>query len=146
MFFSHIFSFKIVMHKTSILYLGFSSRLGMRSTNSRSHWQVASYYCRPLLEPFFKLNLCIDSLHYLEHSARRIGLFMSSDKTCFICFNQDGAMLNGIFLKIVDQFIYLGSKISFTENNVTLLIEKTWTAINWLTKSDFFGTIKRELF
>ena len=40
-------------------------------------------------------------------------------------FNQDGAiLLNGKPLKLVDQFIYLGSNILSTENNVNICIDK----------------------
>ena len=43
---------------------------------------------------------------------------MNSFKTEFTCFNQDGAIssLNNKPLKLVDQFIYLSSNISSTEN------------------------------
>ena len=39
---------------------------------------------------------------------------MNSDKTNFMCFDQDGAIssLNEKPLKLVDQFVYLGSNIS----------------------------------
>ena len=35
-------------------------------------------------------------------------------------------------LKLVDQFIYLGSNISFIESNVNTFIGKAWTAIDRL--------------
>ena len=47
-----------------------------------------------------------------------------------MCFNRDGASLNGKPLKIVDQFIYLGRNISSTESDINILIAKAWTAID----------------
>ena len=54
------------------------------------------------------------------------------DKTDFMHFQQDGTIssLNGTSLKLVDQFIYLGSNSSFTEIDVNLCIGKTCTAID----------------
>ena len=49
-------------------------------------------------------------LHNLEQAARRIDPNMNSDKTEFMCFNQDAAIcssLNSKPLKLIDQFIYL---------------------------------------
>ena len=45
----------------------------------------------------------------------------------FMCFNQIGAISpqNGKSLKLVDQFVYLGSSISSTENDVNIRIGKT---------------------
>ena len=57
----------------------------------------------------------------LAHCAEKVGdtqqkLFMNSDKTEFMRFNQGGeiSLLSGKCLKLVDQFIYLGSNISST--------------------------------
>ena len=50
---------------------------------------------------------------------------MNSDKTEFMCFNQDGAIsLNDKSLKLVDEFIYLSSNISSTESDVNIHINK----------------------
>ena len=38
-----------------------------------------------------------------------------------------------ISLKLVDQFIYLGSNTSSTESNVNIYIGKTWTIIDKLS-------------
>ena len=48
---------------------------------------------------------------------RSIGLYMNSDKTEFVCLNQDGAisLLNGKPLKWVKKLIYLSSNITSTE-------------------------------
>ena len=50
-------------------------------------------------------------------------------------FNQDNAIssLNGKPLKLVDQFIYLGSNISSTKSDVNICIGKAWTAIDSLS-------------
>ena len=70
----------------------------------------------------------------LEQAAKGIGPFVNSDKTEFMCFNQDGAisLLNGRPLKLVDRFKYLGSNVSLTESDVNIRIVKTWTTINSL--------------
>ena len=66
-------------------------------------------------------------------------------------FNQKG----GIFtlkdgpLKLVDKFIYLGSSISSTENDINMRLAKAWTAINRLSviwKSNLANEIKRGFF
>ena len=59
----------------------------------------------------------------------------------FMCFNQDAVIftLNGKHLKIVDQFIYLGSDISSTESDVNIHIGEELTAIDrilTISKSD----------
>ena len=69
---------------------------------------------------------------YLQHNleykqASGIGLYMNADKIEFMCFNQDGAASILIVkpLKLVDQFTYLSSNISSTENDVTIRTKKT---------------------
>ena len=71
-------------------------------------------------------------LHSLVKAGRGIGFYMNSDKTEFMCLKQDGAIsaLNGKPLKLVDHF---GSNISFTESNVSVYIEKVWTAFDRLS-------------
>ena len=61
-------------------------------------------------------------LHSLEQAAKDIGLYMNSDKTKFMHFNQDNAIssLNDKSLKLVDHFIYLFSNISSTESDVSI--------------------------
>ena len=56
-------------------------------------------------------------LHSPEQAVRGISLCMNSDKTEFMCFNQNGAIssLNDKPQKLVDQFIYLSSNISSTQ-------------------------------
>ena len=60
-------------------------------------------------------------LHSLEWAAGDIGFHVNIDKTEFMCFNQRGdiSTLNDRSLKLVDKFIYLGSSISSTENDIT---------------------------
>ena len=84
-------------------------------------------------------------LQSLEQTAGGIGLYMNSDKTKFVCFNEDGdnSILNIKLLK-VDHFTYLGSNISFSESNVSIHIGKTWTAFDklFIWKSNLFDKIK----
>ena len=59
-------------------------------------------------------------LHGLEKAAGCISLHVNSDKTEYMCFNHKGdiSTLNGGSLKLVKKFNYLGSSISFTENDI----------------------------
>ena len=74
-------------------------------------------------------------LHSLERSAGGIGLHVNADKTEFMCFDQrdDISTLNGISLKLVEKFTYLGSSISSTKNNINTQLTKAWTAIDRLS-------------
>ena len=71
------------------------------------------------------------------------------NKTEYICFKQEGAIftLSGKLLNLVDQFPYLSSKISSTENEVNICLVKAWKAIDRLLiiwKSDVSDKIKRD--
>ena len=59
---------------------------------------------------------------------------MNSDKSEFMSSYQDGVIfsLNGKSIKSVEQFIYLGSKISATQNDMSISIGKACTAIDKL--------------
>ena len=92
-------------------------------------------------------------LQSLEKAAGGIGLHVNADKMEYMCFNQnqnrDISTLKGGSLKLLDKIIYLGSSISFTENNINMQLEKTWTAIYRLSviwKSDLCDKIKPNFF
>ena len=90
-------------------------------------------------------------LHSLERLAGCIGFYVNADKMEYMCFNQSGdiSTLNGSSLKLVDQFMYLGSRISSTKNDINKWLVKTWTAIDRLSvrwKSDLSDEIKRNFF
>ena len=59
-------------------------------------------------------------LHDLERAAAGIGIHVNSHKMEYLCFNERGNIftLNGISLKRVDKFTYLGSNVSSTEKDV----------------------------
>ena len=85
-------------------------------------------------------------LHSLERPAADIGLHVNADKTEYLCFNQTGdiSTLNGISLKRVNKFTYLGSSVSSTEKDVNKRLAKAWTAIDRLLvirKSDMTDKI-----
>ena len=66
---------------------------------------------------------------------------MNSDKTEFMSFKKKGdiSTLDGKPLKPVEQFTYLGSNISSTDNDINTRIGKAWLATNKLSvmwKSD----------
>ena len=68
-----------------------------------------------------------------------------------MCFNQAGdiSILDGTSLKLVDEFTYLGSSVSSTENDIDTWLMKTWTAIDKLSviwKSDLTDKMKRSFF
>ena len=52
-----------------------------------------------------------------------------------MCFKQEGSFstANVKHLKLEDEFTYLGSNISATENDVNMRLEKVWTVINRLS-------------
>ena len=80
---------------------------------------------------------------YLQEAPSGIDLNGKSDKIEFMCFNQEGVIssINSNPLKLIDQFIFLNSNISSTENYVNICIGKAWTTINMLTaiwKSDLW--------
>ena len=66
-------------------------------------------------------------------------------------FNRNSAISsqNGKPVKLVDQFIYLGSNIAFTESDVIIRIGKAWIPIDILSirlKSDLSDKVKQEFF
>ena len=68
-----------------------------------------------------------------------------------MCFNLNVKIstLHGKPLKLVNQFIYLGSNISSNKNDFNILMDKAWTAAGRLTtiwKSDLPHKIKWEFF
>ena len=87
----------------------------------------------------------------LEQAARSFRLYMNSDETEFMSFNQDGAIssLNGQRLKLVGQSIFLGSNILSTEIDINIRISKEWTDKHWLSiftnSSARAGIFKRSL-
>ena len=71
---------------------------------------------------------------------------MNADKMEYMCFNQkvDISTVNDGSLKLVDKFIYLGSSISYTENDISMRLAKAWTAVDRLSiiwKSDLSDKI-----
>ena len=68
-----------------------------------------------------------------------------------MCYNQTGdiSTLEGIPLKLVDKFTYLGSSVESTEKDIETRLAKAWTAINRLSiiwKSDLTDKMKRSFF
>ena len=61
-------------------------------------------------------------LHSLEQVAGSIGLHVNADKTEYMCFNQRGdiSVQDGGSLKLVDNFTYLRSSVSSTENDINM--------------------------
>ena len=90
-------------------------------------------------------------LHILEQAAVGVVPQMNADETEYICFNQEGdiSTLNGVPLKLVDKFTYLGSSISSSEKNINMHLATAWIATVWLSitwKSDVFDKLKQDFF
>ena len=90
-------------------------------------------------------------LHRLERAAAGIGLYVNAYKTEYMCYNQTGSIstLDGIPLKLVDEFTYLGGSVESTEKHIDTRLTKAWTAIKRLSiiwKSDLTDKIKRSFF
>ena len=78
-------------------------------------------------------------------------LRVNAHKIEYMCYNQTGNIftLDGISLKLVDKFSYLGSSVSSTEKDLTMRLMKAWTAIDRLLiiwKSDLSDKMKRSFF
>ena len=90
-------------------------------------------------------------MHILEESEAFIGLRVNAVKTEYMCYNQDGPIetLNKTPIKKVDDFVYLGSNIAFTEKDVLIRISKAWSALEQLRviwKSTLSEQIKKGFF
>ena len=90
-------------------------------------------------------------LHSLKWAAAGIGLHVNAHKTECMCFNQTGdiSTLDGISLKLVDKFTYLGSSVSSTEKDIDTRLTKAWTVFDKLSiiwKSDLTNKMKRSFF
>ena len=90
-------------------------------------------------------------LHSLERAAAGIGLHVNAHKTEYMCYTQTGNIttLDGASLKLVDNFTYLGSSVSSTENDIDTRLTKAWTAIDRLSiiwKSDLTNEMNRSFF
>ena len=90
-------------------------------------------------------------LHSLHQTAGGIGLYVNTDKTEYMGFNQRGniSTLNGRSLKVMDKFTYLRSSVSSIKNDINTRLAKAWTAINRLSviwKSDQPNKLKCSFF
>ena len=92
-------------------------------------------------------------LHNIEQLAQVIVLYVNSEKTEYMCLNQDASAgiksLNGGKVKKVDDFKYLGSYIGTTEQDVNIRIAKAWEALNSLNniwKSNLPNQLKKNFF
>ena len=65
-------------------------------------------------------------LHSLEQAAADIDLYVNTDKTEYMCFNERGdiSTLKGGSLKLVEKITYLGNRVSSTEKDIKTQPEK----------------------
>ena len=68
-------------------------------------------------------------LHSLELAAGGIGLYVNTDISAYMYFNQKEniSTINGGSMKLVDDFIYLRSNVSSTENDINICL--MWHAL-----------------
>ena len=90
-------------------------------------------------------------LHSLEWAAAGIGVYVNAHKMEYMCYNQMGdiSTLDGIPLKLVNKFTYLGSSVESTEKDIDMRLTKAWTVTNRLSiiwKSDLTDKMKRSFF
>ena len=112
------------------------------------------YPAKKIIEADYADNLALFSdkiddaerlLHAVEEAAARIGLYINSKKTEYVCYKQNGEIkdLKGTTLKEVEHLTYLGSK------DVMIRIVKAWSALNRLRtiwKSPLSDNTKRNFF
>ncbi|XP_047494979.1 uncharacterized protein LOC125043070 [Penaeus chinensis] len=69
-------------------------------------------------------------LHKVEEAAQEIGLYINESKTEYICFGETGQIVakNGINIKRVNNFQYLGSWLNTTKHDVEIRIALAWAA------------------
>ena len=87
----------------------------------------------------------------MEWAAVGICLYVNTDKTEYMYFNQRGdiSTLKGGPSKLVDKFTYLGSSVLSTKKDINMRLAKVWTAIDRLLviwKSDLTDKIKHSFF
>jgi len=93
-----------------------------------------------------------DLLHSLETSASQVGLYCNEGKTEFISSSGNVlplTSLNGINIKLVKDFKYLGSHINSSENDFKIRKGLAWKACNKLNKiwqSNFSNILKLQTF
>ena len=89
--------------------------------------------------------------HSLDGAAAGTCLHVNAYKTEYLGFNQRGTIstLNGSSLKQVDNFTYLGSRVSTTETDINTRLAKAWRAVDRLSviwKSNLTDEMKRSFF
>ena len=129
---------------------------GFTLKKTRSKWYLAETMTdADYIDDLILLANTLAQTKSLQHSLKQaigsIDLYVKANETEFTCFKQEGAIstLCGKPLKLVDQFTYLGSNISSTENDVIICIGKAWTTVDRLLiiwKSDLSDKIKWDFF
>ena len=74
-------------------------------------------------------------LHTIEQAPGCVDLYVNANKIEYICFKLNGVIftLSSKSLKLVDQFTYLGSRISSTESDVGIHLTKAGNALDRLS-------------
>ena len=84
----------------------------------------------------------------MERAAAGIGLHANAHKTEYMSFNQTGdiSTLDETSLKLVDNFIYLGSCVSSTEKDIDTQLTKAIDKLSIIWKSYLTDKMKRSFF
>ena len=120
-------------------------------------WHIVKWFLVLLSNSKFDVICYLSDFKYccfailLERAAAGIGLYVNAHKTEYMCYNQTGDLSSqdGIPLKLLDKFTYLGSSVSSTEKDIDTRLTKAWTAINRLSiiwKSDLTDKMKHSFF
>ena len=103
----------------------------------------------PMTLHFWQIHPQAETLLYiLERAAAGIGLHVNAHNTEYMCFNQRGniSTLNGSSLKLIEEFTYIESSVTSTENDINTRLVKAWTANDRLSiiwKLELTDEIKR---
>ena len=89
----------------------------------------------------------------MEQEYRKVGLKLNAKKTEVVAFNTSEVVniqtVDGSILAVKDDFKYMGSYISSTENDIKIRKEQAWQALHRLKKiwqSSMVDSLKRQLF
>ena len=88
-------------------------------------------------------------LHALETSASQVGLYCNEGKTEFISSSGNVlplTSLNGVNIKLVNDFKYLGSHINSSENDFKIRKGLAWKACNKIWQSNLSNALKVQTF
>ena len=96
---------------------------------------VSSYYTDDIALLTNTTTRAESLLHSLKRATGGIGLHVNADKIEYVCFNQrdDITKQNGVSLKLMNKFTYIGSSALSTETVIITPVGKAETSIDRLS-------------